>query len=120
MIGQIVFCYNNAIYAQVGPPNGGPYIWIPSTRTYQYGPPMHSGNGFSVSLHRPTMPRLYPADHRLVRDMMTMEGVPIKNAACAAFFNGNSGQPYRTHIAADSLRRRAGVANFSATAEKYL
>src|SRR3954466_13564666 len=42
-IGQIVFCYNDAIYAAVGPPRGGPYIWTPSTQTYQFGPPSHTG-----------------------------------------------------------------------------
>ena len=42
-IGQIIFCYNNAIYANVGPPRGGPFIWTPSTRTYKFGPPMRSG-----------------------------------------------------------------------------
>lgn len=42
-IKQIIFCYNNAIYAAVGPPNGGPFIWTPSTRTYQYGPPRYAG-----------------------------------------------------------------------------
>ena len=36
-------CYNNAIYANLGPPRGGPYIWTPSTKTYQFGPPSHAG-----------------------------------------------------------------------------
>lgn len=36
-------CYNSAIYAMLGPPIGGPYIWTPSTKTYQFGPPSHSG-----------------------------------------------------------------------------
>jgi hypothetical protein len=43
MINQIIFCFNNAIYTSVGPPRGGPFIWTPSTRTYQFGPPMHTG-----------------------------------------------------------------------------
>jgi len=42
-IGQIVMCYNDAIYADLGPPRGGPFIWTPATRTYQFGPPAHSG-----------------------------------------------------------------------------
>jgi len=42
-IGQIVFCYNNAIWARVGPPVGGDYIWTPGTQTYRFGPPSHSG-----------------------------------------------------------------------------
>lgn len=44
--GQInVFrrCYNTALYANLGPPRGGPYIWRPSTLTYQFGPPSHVG-----------------------------------------------------------------------------
>lgn len=42
-IGQIVFCYNQAIWTNVGPPRGGLYIWTSSTRTYQFGPPTHTG-----------------------------------------------------------------------------
>ena len=40
---SVIPCYNNAIYAFLGPPIGGPYIWTPSTDTYQNGPPTHSG-----------------------------------------------------------------------------
>lgn len=36
-------CYNQAIYANLGPPIGGPYLWSPATRTYQFGPPRHAG-----------------------------------------------------------------------------
>lgn len=39
----VVPCYNQAIYANLGPPRGGQYIWSPSTRTYQFGPPQHAG-----------------------------------------------------------------------------
>ncbi len=39
----VIPCYNNAIYAGLGPPRGGPYIWTPGTRTYQFGPPTHAG-----------------------------------------------------------------------------
>src|SRR5258708_4193751 len=42
-ISQIVFCYNKAIFARTGAPRGGDFIWTPSTKTYQYGPPQHSG-----------------------------------------------------------------------------
>ncbi|KKW23990.1 MAG: hypothetical protein UY67_C0013G0001 [Candidatus Kaiserbacteria bacterium GW2011_GWA2_52_12] len=42
-IGQIIFCYNNAIWANVGPPRGGQFIWTPTTKTYMFGPPRHSG-----------------------------------------------------------------------------
>ena len=40
---EVIFCYNDAIYALLGPPIGGPYLWTPSTKTYQFGPPRHSG-----------------------------------------------------------------------------
>ena len=36
-------CYNQAIYANLGAPRGGPYIWTTSTKTYQFGPPTHAG-----------------------------------------------------------------------------
>lgn len=36
-------CYNQVIYANLGPPRGGPYIWSPSTKTYLFGPPRHAG-----------------------------------------------------------------------------
>lgn len=39
----VVPCYNEAIYANLGAPRGGPYIWTPSTKTYQFGPPSFSG-----------------------------------------------------------------------------
>lgn len=42
-IGQIIFCYNTAIWVNVGPPRGGQFVWTPSTQTYQFGPPSHSG-----------------------------------------------------------------------------
>lgn len=42
-IGQIIFCYNDAIWVNVGPPRGGQFVWTPSTKTYEFGPPSHSG-----------------------------------------------------------------------------
>jgi len=42
-IGIVKPCYNNAIYAALGPPRGGPFVWSPSTRTYQFGPPRFVG-----------------------------------------------------------------------------
>jgi len=36
-------CFNQAIYASLGPPRGGPFIWTGSTKTYQFGPPSHAG-----------------------------------------------------------------------------
>ena len=41
--GTVRPCYNQAIYASLGPPRGGPYIWTPSTKTYYFGPPTHAG-----------------------------------------------------------------------------
>jgi len=42
-IGTVRPCFNNAIYAMLGPPRGGPFIWTPATKTYQFGPPRRSG-----------------------------------------------------------------------------
>lgn len=42
-ISQVIPCYNNAIYAVVGPPRGGQFIWTPATQTYRYGAPSHAG-----------------------------------------------------------------------------
>ena len=39
----VIPCYNQAIYANLGPPRGGPYVWTPSTKTLQFGPPTHAG-----------------------------------------------------------------------------
>jgi hypothetical protein len=39
----LINCYNSAIYAQLGPPIGGQYIWTPSTQTYLFGAPSHAG-----------------------------------------------------------------------------
>lgn len=39
----VIPCYNQAIYASVGPPRGGPFVWTPATRTYSFGPPTHGG-----------------------------------------------------------------------------
>lgn len=41
--GIVIPCYNQAIYANLGPPRGGPFVWTPSTKTYQFGPPTHAG-----------------------------------------------------------------------------
>lgn len=39
-----VNCYNQVIWAGIGPPRGGNYIWAPGvTRTYEFGPPSHTG-----------------------------------------------------------------------------
>lgn len=40
---SVVPCYNQAILARLGPPIGGNYLWSPSTKTYQFGPPRHAG-----------------------------------------------------------------------------
>lgn len=39
----VVPCYNQAIFARVGAPRGGDYIWTPATKTYQFGPPSFAG-----------------------------------------------------------------------------
>jgi hypothetical protein len=39
----VIPCYNNAIYANLGPPRGGPFVWTLSTKTYSFGPPSHAG-----------------------------------------------------------------------------
>ncbi len=40
---EVIFCYNDAIYALLGAPRGGPFLWTPATQTYQFGPPSHAG-----------------------------------------------------------------------------
>ena len=42
-ISQLVPCYNQAIWSNVGPPRGGQYIWTTATQTYRFGQPSHSG-----------------------------------------------------------------------------
>lgn len=42
-IQQLRACYNAAIYTYLSDPRGGPYIWTPSTKTYPFGPPTHTG-----------------------------------------------------------------------------
>ncbi|MFZ2555514.1 MAG: hypothetical protein WAZ27_04250 [Minisyncoccia bacterium] len=44
--GQITMvrpCYNNAIQVYLSAPRGGSFIWTPATKTYQFGPPRHTG-----------------------------------------------------------------------------
>ena len=40
---EVIPCYNGAIYALLGPPIGGPFLWTPATETFRFGPPMHAG-----------------------------------------------------------------------------
>ncbi|MCE9541763.1 hypothetical protein K8R03_04390 [Candidatus Kaiserbacteria bacterium] len=42
-IGQVINCSNGVIWARIGPPVPGDYIWSYGTRTYRFGPPSHSG-----------------------------------------------------------------------------
>ena len=43
-ITKIIGCVNTVIYARLGAPRGGPYLWSPTvTKTYQFGPPRHTG-----------------------------------------------------------------------------
>lgn len=39
----VKYCYNQTIYALLGAPRGGPFVWYPATKTYQFGPPSHAG-----------------------------------------------------------------------------
>ena len=40
----LVNCYNQVIWAGIGAPRGGNYIWAPGvTRTYEFGPPSRNG-----------------------------------------------------------------------------
>lgn len=42
-INKFYACYNSALWAQISAPTPGKFIWTPSTRTYQFGPPRHVG-----------------------------------------------------------------------------
>ena len=35
--------YNSTIYASLGPPRGGEYVWTRATKTYSFGPPRKAG-----------------------------------------------------------------------------
>ncbi len=91
MIGQIIFCYNNAIYTAVGPPRGGPFIWTPSTRTYQFGPPSHVGQ-WLLGLAAPPYYCLVSIQPIIVWSgiLMTMEG---SSGPAAPGFPGGGGFP---------------------------
>lgn len=40
----MVPCFNGVIFAEVGAPSGGSFIWMPgATQTYRFGPPARSG-----------------------------------------------------------------------------
>lgn len=40
----VIFCRNgSSIYDELTGPVGGPFLWTPATRTFQFGPPTHSG-----------------------------------------------------------------------------
>ncbi len=40
----VIPCWNGGvIWTQVGPPRSGIFIWTPSTKTYDYGPPSRPG-----------------------------------------------------------------------------
>lgn len=42
-ITEYKLCKNGAIYTFLGPPTPGPYIWMPGTVSYAYGPPAFVG-----------------------------------------------------------------------------
>lgn len=72
----LVNCYNQVIWAGIGPPRSGNYIWAPGvTRTYEFGPPSHVGQ-WLLGLYAPPyfcVARLLPL---IVcpGKIMTMEG----------------------------------------------
>lgn len=39
----LIPCSNGAIYVVLGPPTPGPYVWMPGTISYAYGPPSFVG-----------------------------------------------------------------------------
>ena len=42
--GIVLPCYyNDTIYASLGPPRGGEYIWTTATKSYKFGPPTKAG-----------------------------------------------------------------------------
>ena len=42
--GVVLPCFfNSTIYALVGPPRGGEFVWTTATKTYQFGPPRYAG-----------------------------------------------------------------------------
>lgn len=50
---NLVNCYNNVTWINVGAPRGGDYIWVPgATRTYDFGPPKRRGQ-FVLGLFAP-------------------------------------------------------------------
>lgn len=42
-ITSMIFCDNGAIYTILGPPTPGPYVWMPGTISFRYGPPSFVG-----------------------------------------------------------------------------
>ena len=74
-IGQIIFCYSNAIYTAIGPPNGGPFVYTLSTRTYMFGAPLHVGQ-WLLGLAAPPYYCLVSRQPTVVFSgiLMTMEG----------------------------------------------
>lgn len=89
-IGQIIFCYNDAVYANVGPPRGGPYIWTPSTRTYKFGPPLRTGQ-WLLGLAAPPYYCIVSKQPIIVWSgiLMTMEG--SSGAPAPAYSPGSRG-----------------------------
>ncbi len=88
-IHQIIFCYNDAIYVNLGPPRGGPFIWTPSTRTYRVGPPLHSGQ-WLLGLAAPPYYCVVSRQPIIVWSgiLMTMEG---SSGAAAPAYQAGSG-----------------------------
>lgn len=94
-INQIIFCYNNAIYTNLGPPRGGPFIWTPSTKTYRFGPPLRTGQ-WLLGLAAPPYYCIVSKEPIIVWSgiLMTMEG--SSGAPAPAYQPGNGADRVET------------------------
>jgi len=65
--GPITWIYPgcvNGIWAIVGPPRGGSYMWVPGTRSYREGPPRHTGQ-YLLGVAGGSVPCLVPCESGL-------------------------------------------------------
>lgn len=118
-IHQIIFCYNNAIYVNLGPPRGGPFIWTPSTRTYRFGPPVRNGQ-WLLGLAAPPYYCVVSRKPVIVWSgiLMTMEGssgvaapsyVPGQGASGLSGVNGLNGAGFGSSVSGGSSTSGGGV-----------
>ena len=78
------YCYNQAIYALLSPPRGGPYIWTPSTKTYQFGPPRGVGQ-WLLGLTGPPYYCVVTRSPIFVKEGMSIMMMGSSGAAASAF-----------------------------------